>query len=288
MYCIRCGKKLDDGMKYCTRCGAPVREQRRDNTNSAPEQGWQEDDFTIRIPQDYIQAETAAEIRHMMDQDSAPDEADEDSVTRAMAREEIREVMVRAEAQPDEADEDSVTRAMVSEEIREVMDEAEAQPDEADEDSVTRAMVSEEIREVMDEAEAQPDEAGDEEYTQMIARDEIHAALAEQREEEETPPIDVASIPDIPIPSDFIAPEAPRYYTPPAPYVPAEHTVHRLQQEQEEPLLSGRGLLFVIIVVIALFAVAVGAFLLALNSPGTTDAGSGSAEIGFWSADIEE
>lgn len=240
MYCIRCGKKLEDGVKYCIRCGAPVKDQKRARTDVPAEMGQQEDDFTIRIPQDYIQAEAAQNIQHVMEQAAVPDEAGDDSFTRAMAREEIREAMAQGAA------------------------------------------------------EAQPDEAGEEDYTRMVAKDEIHAALAEQQEQqteaEEVPPLDVDEIPDIPIPSDFVAQEAPRYYTPPAPYVPAEHTVHRLEQEEEEPLMSGRSLLFVALIVIAFFAIAVGAFVLALNSTGTTDtgSGSGSAEVGFWSADAKE
>ncbi|MDO5784530.1 MAG: zinc ribbon domain-containing protein [Eubacteriales bacterium] len=300
MYCIRCGKKLEDGVKYCIRCGAPVKDQKRARTDVPAEMGQQEDDFTIRIPQDYIQAEAAQNIQHVMEQAAVPDEAGDDSFTRAMAREEIREAMAQstAEAQPDEAGDDSFTRAMAREEIREAMAQstAEAQPDEAGDDSFTRAMAREEIREAMAQgaAEAQPDEAGEEDYTRMVAKDEIHAALAEQQEQqteaEEVPPLDVDEIPDIPIPSDFVAQEAPRYYTPPAPYVPAEHTVHRLEQEEEEPLMSGRSLLFVALIVIAFFAIAVGAFVLALNSTGTTDtgSGSGSAEVGFWSADAKE
>lgn len=263
MYCIRCGKKLEDGVKYCTRCGAPVDDQTKTRTGIPTQEQPQEDDFTIRIPQDDMQAEAAQHIQHMMEQTTVPDDAGDDSFTRAMVREEIRQAM--AQDIPDDAGDDSFTRTMVREDIQEAMAQS--------------------------TAEVEPDDAGDEAYTRMVPRDEIRAALAEQQEQQEQEqPLDVDAIPDIPVPPDFVAQEAPRYYTPPAPYIPAEHTVHRVAQEEDEPLMSGRGLLFVALIVVLFFAIAVGAFVLALNSTGSGDAGSGSgsAEVGFWSAGDSE
>ena len=268
MYCIRCGKKLEDGVKYCTRCGAPIQNYTSARADAPAGQGQQEDDFTIRIPPDYIQAEAAQHIQQVMEQAAAPEEPGDDGFTRAMAREEIVEAMKE--------------------------DAPETQPEEPGDDGFTRAMVREEIIEAGkdDTATAQPDEEGDADYTRMVPKEEIQAALKQQEEtdEEQTPPVDVGNIPDIPIPSDYIAQEAPRYYTPPKPYVPAEHTVHRLAQEEDEPLMSGRSLLIVVLVVILFFAIAVGAFVFALNNTGNTDAGSGSgsAEVGFWSGDPSE
>ena len=44
MYCIRCGKQLADGTKYCIYCGAPTAAPKKDEHVST------EDDFTIAVP----------------------------------------------------------------------------------------------------------------------------------------------------------------------------------------------------------------------------------------------
>ena len=48
-----------------------------------------------------------------------------------------------------------------------------------------------------------------------------------------------------------------------------------------EQLISGRGIAAVVVIVILLFALAVGACVMALNSGGAADAGSGSGDVGF-------
>ena len=256
MYCIRCGKKLEDGTKYCTRCGAPTRVNRGTDAAPAAEQDLEQ---TVLIPQDEMQAEAAQSIQQVMEQAAAPSAAVEEGFTRAMAREKIIEAMQDDTAAP----QSEQTHAEQEEQTKE-----------------TEQTVAE-------TAAPQPDQAGEEDYTQMIPKEELRAALQQEEadDEPEEPPVDVEAIPDIPIPQDYIAQEAPRYYVPPAPYVPAEHEVHRLQQEDNEPLMSKRGLLFVVLVVLLFFAIAVGAFVLALNSTGTQDAGSGSAAVGLWPAD---
>ena len=138
----------------------------------------------------------------------------------------------------------------------------------------TRAVAKEHIREA---TQAQPDDAGEMDYTRAVAKEDIRAAIQREQQEEELPPIDVADIPDIPIPSDFIADE-------PSAFVKTErHDAEEEPDDVPEQLMSRRGMMFVIIVVVLLFSIAVGACVAVLRGDTAPAEGSGSAEIGFWS-----
>ena len=141
----------------------------------------------------------------------------------------------------------------------------------------TRTVEKQDIRAAMQE-QAKPDSAGALDYTRAVAKEEIRAAMQEQQEEE-LPQVDVADIPDIPIPSDFIA-DAPESFT-----EAERQAADEDEDDAPEQLMSKRGMLFVILVVVLLFAIAVGACVTVLrgDTAPAEDTGSGSAEVGFWS-----
>lgn len=100
----------------------------------------------------------------------------------------------------------------------------------------------------------------------------------------EQQPIEVEGIPDIPIPTDFVATE--QAEQPPMEKPPRRNRIKRkadLEDEDDGPeqLISGRGIAAVVVIVILLFALAVGACVMALNSGGAADTGSGSGDVGF-------
>uniref|UniRef100_UPI003D7D6533 zinc ribbon domain-containing protein n=1 Tax=Butyricicoccus sp. TaxID=2049021 RepID=UPI003D7D6533 len=74
MYCIRCGKQLADGTKYCIYCGAPTAVPEK------PKEVSPEDDFTIAVPKDYVQSDASGmdATQHIsFGQDFMPDPAEE-------------------------------------------------------------------------------------------------------------------------------------------------------------------------------------------------------------------
>lgn len=162
---------------------------------------------------------------------------------------------------------------------------APAQTAEQTDYTLTRDTVREEIREVMEEQAA--DAAGSEEYTRAVSKDEIRSAHKEIPEAAQT---DAESIPDIPIPPDYIAKpkSGPAKKRQKKTRQPEKEQAERNQNEGEEDaeqLMSRRGIFFVVIVVVLLFAIALGACVTALRGAAPdAAAGSGSAEVGFWAA----
>ena len=314
MYCIRCGSQLKDGTQYCIFCGAPtaaVKKERprpiEDDTVSIPVDFFSsrmaqdgEDDFTIAIPDDFVRTDTIPQaekpddigdmdftrmvtkedIREAIEEQmrgsmELPDEAGDDDFTRMVAKEHIREAM-QEQAKPDGAADMETTRTVEKQDIRAAMQE-QAKHDSAADMETTRTVEKQDIRAAMQER-AKPDSAGALDYTRAVAKEEIRAAMQEQQEEE-LPQVDVADIPDIPIPSDFIA-DAPESFT-----EAERQAADEDEDDAPEQLMSKRGMLFVILVVVLLFAIAVGACVTVLrgDTAPAEDTGSGSAEVGFWS-----
>ena len=189
--------------------------------------------------------------------------------TRVVPKEEIRQAK-QAEPEPDEMEQ---TRVVSKENIRQAK---QAEP-EADEMEQTRVVSKEEIRQAK---QAEPDEM---EQTRVVSKEEIRQAKQPEPEPEQPveEPVDVSSIPDIPIPTDFVATEETQE--------PLRR--NRIKRESEleddaeddgpEQIISGRGIAVVVIIVILLFALAVGACVMALNGGGAADTGSGSGDVGF-------
>ena len=352
MYCIRCGKQIGDGVKYCMFCGAPTEEGRKAQARPEPDTASiptdffsrrmqeEQDDFTIAIPQDFIQ-KPAPDHRE-------PDPAGEMEYTQMVSRQEIAEAMQEQlpeqeiqlpeeeiqlpeeEIQPPEGLSEQLadmidTRQSQPEEAQEIEDEAythvisrdnihaalaslrgeEAeQPQEIESLEYSRVMSKEEAREAAAKlgygvqtepedtaAEPEADDIESEEFTRVISRTEIREAQkAEESEpEEET---DVTKIPDIPIPGDFVAPQPVReervYANPDAAYRRNQLRYREEPEEDEmdeedgpEQLISVRGIIVVAMVVIVLFAIAVGAVVMALQGGEPQPAGSGSDDTGI-------
>lgn len=215
------------------------------------------------------------------------DEIEDEGYTRAIAREDIHQAMHTYAQQP--------TRVISKEEIQEAK-QAVPEPDETEQTSqpVREPDETEQTSQPVPEAEdAQPIES--EAYTQVLAKEDIKQAIEQQQAQHkvdesifedavEQPPIEVESIPDIPIPTDFVATE--QAEQPPMEKPPRRNRIKReadLEDEDDGPeqLISGRGIAAVVVIVILLFALAVGACVMALNSGGAADAGSGSGDVGF-------
>lgn len=202
------------------------------------------------------------------------DEIEDEGYTRAIAREDIHQAMHAYAQQP--------TRIISKEEIQEAK-QAEPEPDETEQTS----------QPVQEAEDAQPIES--EAYTQVLAKEDIKQAIEQQQTQHkvdesvfedavEQQPIEVESIPDIPIPTDFVATE--QAEQPPMEKPPRRNRIKRkadLEDEDDGPeqLISGRGIAAVVVIVILLFALAVGACVMALNSGGAADTGSGSGDVGF-------
>ena len=220
------------------------------------------------------------------------DEIEDEGYTRAIAREDIHQAMHAYAQQP--------TRVISKEEIQEAK-QAVPEPDETEQTSqpVREPDETEQTGQPVPEAEdAQPIES--EAYTQVLAKEDIKQAIEQQQAQHkvdesvfedavEQPPIEVESIPDIPIPTDFVATEQveqPPMEKPPMEKPPRRNRIKReadLEGDDDGPeqLISGRGIAAVVVIVILLFAFAVGACVMALNSGGAADAGSGSGDVGF-------
>lgn len=215
------------------------------------------------------------------------DEIEDEGYTRAIAREDIHQAMHAYAQQP--------TRVISKEEIQEAK-QAVPEPDETEQTSqpVREPDETEQTSQPIPEAEdAQPIES--EAYTQVLAKEDIKQAIEQQQAQHkvdesvfedavEQPPIEVESIPDIPIPTDFVATE--QVEQPPMEQPPRRNRIKReadLEGDDDGPeqLISGRGIAAVVVIVILLFALAVGACVMALNSGGAADAGSGSGDVGF-------
>ena len=226
---------------------------------------------TDELLKQYVQEVMAESGREMPPE---ADEIEDEGYTRAIAREDIHQAMHAYAQQP--------TRIISKEEIQEAK-QAEPEPEE-----------TEQTGQAVQEAEdAQPIES--EAYTQVLAKEDIKQAIEQQQTQHkvdesvfedavEQQPIEVESIPDIPIPTDFVATE--QAEQPPMEKPPRRNRIKRkadLEDEDDGPeqLISGRGIAAVVVIVILLFALAVGACVMALNSGGAADTGSGSGDVGF-------
>lgn len=233
-----------------------------------PQEGKQDTDELLK---QYVQ-EVMAESGRKMPPEA--DEIEDEGYTRAIAREDIHQAMHAYAQQP--------TRIISKEEIQEAK-QAEPEPDETEQTS----------QPVQEAEDAQPIES--EAYTQVLAKEDIKQAIEQQQTQHkvdesvfedavEQQPIEVESIPDIPIPTDFVATE--QAEQPPMEKPPRRNRIKRkadLEDEDDGPeqLISGRGIAAVVVIVILLFALAVGACVMALNSGGAADTGSGSGDVGF-------
>lgn len=215
------------------------------------------------------------------------DEIEDEGYTRAIAREDIHQAMHAYAQQP--------TRVISKEEIQEAKQTV-PEPDETEQTSqpVREPDETEQTSQPVPEAEdAQPIES--EAYTQVLAKEDIKQTIEQQQAQHkvdesvfedavEQQPIEVESIPDIPIPTDFVATE--QVEQPPMEKPPRRNRIKReadLEGDNDGPeqLISGRGIAAVVVIVILLFALAVGACVMALNSGGAADDGSGSGDVGF-------
>ena len=226
---------------------------------------------TDELLKQYVQEVMAESGREMPPE---ADEIEDEGYTRAIAREDIHQAMHAYAQQP--------TRIISKEEIQEAK-QAEPEPDETEQTS----------QPVQEAEDAQPIES--EAYTQVLAKEDIKQAIEQQQTQHkvdesvfedavEQQPIEVESIPDIPIPTDFVATE--QAEQPPMEKPPRRNRIKRkadLEDEDDGPeqLISGRGIAAVVVIVILLFALAVGACVMALNSGGAADTGSGSGDGGF-------
>lgn len=226
---------------------------------------------TDELLKQYVQEVMAESGREMPPE---ADEIEDEGYTRAIDREDIHQAMHAYAQQP--------TRIISKEEIQEAK-QAEPEPDETEQTS----------QPVQEAEDAQPIES--EAYTQVLAKEDIKQAIEQQQTQHkvdesvfedavEQQPIEVESIPDIPIPTDFVATE--QAEQPPMEKPPRRNRIKRkadLEDEDDGPeqLISGRGIAAVVVIVILLFALAVGACVMALNSGGAADTGSGSGDVGF-------
>lgn len=226
---------------------------------------------TDELLKQYVQEVMAESGREMPPE---ADEIEDEGYTRAIAREDIHQAMHAYAQQP--------MRIISKEEIQEAK-QAEPEPDETEQTS----------QPVQEAEDAQPIES--EAYTQVLAKEDIKQAIEQQQTQHkvdesvfedavEQQPIEVESIPDIPIPTDFVATE--QAEQPPMEKPPRRNRIKRkadLEDEDDGPeqLISGRGIAAVVVIVILLFALAVGACVMALNSGGAADTGSGSGDVGF-------
>ena len=194
------------------------------------------------------------------------DEVEDEGYTRAIGRDEIHQAMHEYAEQP--------TRVVSQEDIRQAK-QAEPEPDEMEQ---TRVVSKEDIRQAK-QTELESDEM---EQTRVVSKEDIRQAKQAEPEPEQPveEPVDVNSIPDIPIPTDFVATEETQ-----EPLrrnrIKRESELEEADDDGPEQIISGRGIAVVVIIVILLFALAVGACVMALNGGGAADTGSGSGDVGF-------
>lgn len=202
------------------------------------------------------------------------EEASED--TGELLQQYVQEIMAESgrDVPPvaDEVEDEGYTRAIGREEIHQAMHEYAEQP--------TRVVSHEEIRQAK-KAKPEPDEM---EQTRVVSHEEIRQAKKIEPEPEEQPveePVDVSSIPDIPIPTDFVATEETQEPMRRNRIKREAELEEDMEDDGPEQIISGRGIAVVVIIVILLFALAVGACVMSLNGGGAADTGSGSGDVGF-------
>lgn len=241
--------------------------------NHAPEQSVPTQEDTRAFAAD-IQ-ELIAERKQKQEQTAASQSAEEASEdTGELLQQYVKEVMAESgrDVPPlaDEVEDEGYTRAIGRDEIHQAMHEYAEQP--------TRIISQEEVRQAK-QAEPKSDEM---EQTRVVSKEDIRQAKQAEPEPEQPveEPVDVNSIPDIPIPTDFVATEETQ-----EPLrrnrIKRESELEEVDDDGPEQIISGRGIAVVVIIVILLFALAVGACVMALNGGGAADTGSGSGDVGF-------
>ena len=216
--------------------------------------------------------ELIAERKQKLEQTAAGQSAEEASEdTGELLQQYVKEVMAESgrDVPPlaDEVEDEGYTRAIGRDEIHQAMHEYAEQP--------TRVISQEDIR----QAKPEPDEM---EQTRVVSKEDIRQAKQAEPEPEQLveEPVDVNSIPDIPIPTDFVATEETQ-----EPLrrnrIKRESELEEADDDGPEQIISGRGIAVVVIIVILLFALAVGACVMALNGGDAADTGSGSGDVGF-------
>ena len=118
MYCIRCGKQLADGTKYCIYCGAPTAAPKKDEHVST------EDDFTIAVPKGYVQSDASGmdATQHIsFGKDFVPDPAEE--YMPEGLQDEIGQVIDEELGEREQA-EHEYTRAVSREDLARAMEQA--------------------------------------------------------------------------------------------------------------------------------------------------------------------
>lgn len=265
-----------------------IAERKKKQEQTAVDQSAEEaPEDTGELLQQYVQEVMAESGR---DVPPLADEVEDEGYTRAIGRDEIHQAMheyieqptrivsqeeIRQakQAQP-EPDEMEQTRVVSQEDIRQAK-QAEPEPDEMEQ---TRVVSKEDIRQAK-QTELEPDEM---EQTRVVSQEEICQAKKTEPEPEQLvkEPLDVSSIPDIPIPTDFVATEEiqePLQRN----QIKRESELEEADDDGPEQIISGRGIAVVIIIVALLFALAVSACVMVLNGGGATDTGSGSGDVGF-------
>lgn len=241
------------------------RKQKQEQT-SVSQSAEEAPEDTGELLQQYVQEVMAESGR---DVPPVADEVEDEGYTRAIGREEIHQAMHEYAEQP--------TRVVSHEEIRQAK-KAKLEPDEMGQ---TRVVSHEEIRQAK-KAKPEPDEM---EQTRVVSHEEIRQAKKTESEpEQEQPveePVDVSSIPDIPIPTDFVATEETQEPMRRNRIKREAELEEDMEDDGPEQIISGRGIVVVVIIVILLFALAVGACVMSLNGGGAADTGSGSGDVGF-------
>ena len=262
------------------------RKQKQEQT-AASQSAEEASEDTGELLQQYVKEVMAESGR---DVPPLADEVEDEGYTRAIGRDEIHQAMHEYAEQPTrvvskedirqakpaepESDEMEQTRVVSKEDIRQAK-QPEPKPDEMEQ---TRVVAKEDIRQAK-QLEPKPDEM---EQTRVVSKEDIRQAKQAEPEPEQPveEPVDVNSIPDIPIPTDFVATEETQ-----EPLrrnrIKRESELEEVDDDGPEQIISGRGIAVVVIIVILLFALAVGACVMALNGGGAADTGSGSGDVGF-------
>ena len=298
MYCIRCGKQIAEGTKYCIYCGAP--------TENASANKPQVDDITI--PADFFLKQASVDMDGILSSDDTEhiDEAGSLDETRALTAEQWEQA---SEIQPDDIEDENFTSVISIDEIHAAQKEqrdvseidiadipdipipadfinpseqsTEAVPDEVEDLDFTRAVSKQDILDVLKQQENTeqaveyvPDECVQVATEPSEPQDDVQMMTdpAESQEEAEQ---DVSECIDIPIPDDFIHPSE-------------EAEEDEEEEEEYEPLLTRRSIIMVVIVIVLLFAIAAGACISMMRGNISVPEGSGdsSASITVDQADM--
>ena len=255
MYCIRCGKQIEDGSNYCMYCGARIEQtdhtdsdlKKEDRPVSAEDSSNRVDDFEIRLPDDF------------MTRKAEPDEAESLDYTRPVNRQDILDAIAyqkeepQTAPQPDEAESLDYTRPVNRQDILDAMayqkEEAQAepqaapQPDEPESLDYTRPVNRQDILDAM--ADKPKEENRQDDVEDLLRKKKVYAAKQDILEaleaisKEQPSYAPSAEVLDIPIPADFIkeadaADEVPKPEEKPAER-PQEHPWNAAPHAAENP-----------------------------------------------------